>query len=181
VVNRPGSILGRAAYGLLLLAAMTWLSSCQVFRKRDTAEAPAPATQVEEPAPAAEPMEDEAPPVRPSDDDAEPAPAEPGETIPEIDQVSVIDTEQLGPRLLQEEDEKISTESLHRGFEEAEKLSTVLERRTLTAEQRAQVETGRGFLDDARKAMGLQDLERAAVLLEKSLVLLRDAEVGSRT
>jgi len=163
---------------------------------------------VDQPAPAVEPPVEEEPPVEgaaevveaePTETDVTPPdvvtkpaaenpppPAKPPDepktdSIPAIDQVSLVDAEQPEPRLLQDEEEKLTPESLRDDFREAQKLSAELTQRKLTAEQRAQVESGRGFLDDARKAVRLQDLERAGVLLEKCLVLLRDAKANSGT
>jgi len=121
------------------------------------------------------------PPADPPPSPAEQPPETKTDSTPATDQVSLVDAEQPEPRLLQDEEEKISPESLRDEFREAQKLSAELTERKLTVEQRAQVESGRGLLDDAREAIRLQDLERAGVLLEKCLVLLRDAKSNSGT
>jgi outer membrane biosynthesis protein TonB len=103
------------------------------------------------------------------------------DSVPEVDEVSLVAPAQPEPRLLPDEKQEVSAESLRSDLEEAEKLSAVLAVRELTEELDLQVDSGRAFLEDARKALEAEDLERAGVLLQKCLVLLRDAEYNSRT
>lgn len=163
-MTRGESIVGRAVSGLLLLVVAMSILGCGLFRKNGLEDTVEPAELVE--TEAAEPV-------------AQP-PAE-AEALPEIEQVSVVDAEPPEPRLLPTEEEKVSASSLANDLGEAERLSDELAGRKLTVEQLAQVESGRGFLDTAREALELRDLERAGVLLEKCLVLLRDAEAHSRS
>jgi hypothetical protein len=146
-------------------------------------ESPGPSA-VEEPPPAAEspgPSAVEEPP--PAAKKPEPPPAEkPVENkVPELDEVSHVEPAQPEPRLLPEEEKaEVTAEALREGIREAERLSSTLEPRELSPDLRDQVESGRAFLGDARKALEDQDLERAGVLIDKCLVLLRDAESKSR-
>lgn len=168
-MTRGESIAARAVSGLLLLVVAMSILGCGLLRKNGLEDTVEPAELVE--TEAAEPV-------------AQPSAAEPpaeAEALPEIEQVSVVDAEPPEPRLLPTEEEKVSASSLANDLGEAERLSDELAGRKLTVEQLAQVESGRGFLDTAREALELRDLERAGVLLEKCLVLLRDAEAHSRT
>jgi hypothetical protein len=174
-LTRLDTIRGRLAPCLLLLIAATQILGCVLLRKSEDQDKPAPAEAVET-APqdtSTEPPADPAPPPAEQPADSE------VQSVPEIDEVSLVDAEPSEPRLLQDEDERISASSLRDDLWEAQRLSAELIDRKLTSEQRAQVESGRAFLDDAREALRLQDLERAGVLLEKCLVLFRDAEVNS--
>jgi hypothetical protein len=139
----------------------------------EVAESEAEPAEVEPPPATEKPEADKAPPP------TKPVADKKKETIPAVDEVSPVETEQPEPRLIPKEEEKLTPEALRDEFREAQTLSTELTGRKLTEEQRAQVESGRGFLDDAREALRLQDVERAGVLLEKCLVLLRDAKANS--
>jgi len=164
---------------VLLLVAAT-APGCQWLLKDDVEDKPVVEVPVDPPAEKPTPQPVEAPP--PAATTPPPPPEKPvDDTVPEIDEVSVVESGQPEPRLLPEEEEtEVTAEALREHIREAEQLSATLDQRELSPDLRDQVESGRAFLGDARKALEEQDLERASVLIDKCLVLFRDAESGSR-
>jgi len=139
------------------------------------AEAPAELAP-EEPEKAAATAE-EAPIEKPRPAPSPPEPEASAVSVPEVDEVSIIDPAEA--RLLSE-DEEIPLASLERRVTRAEALSATLQERELSEEIAAQVDSGRAFLQNAKEARETGDLKRADVLIDKCLVLLEDAEQQTR-
>lgn len=171
----------RGTLGVALLLLTMSSIGCQALRraigpKESTAATEQPQTAEDEQAPAA-PAEPPAEPVDPPAKPVDPPDAEP-ESVPEIDEVSIVE-EENEPRLLSE-DEQVSLRELDGRVERADELSRTLDERELSAELATQVAAGRAFLQDAKDAREAGDLKRVTVLIDKCLVLLEDAEQQTR-
>ena len=105
-----------------------------------------------------------------------PPPARPA--LPELDAVSPVEAAPE-PQLI-EETAQLSQTALEARLAEADRLSNLLRGRDLSDELRAQVDSGRVFLGDARQALEARDLKRTQVLADKCLALLEDAERATR-
>jgi hypothetical protein len=130
-----------------------------------------------EPSPPAEPTAGDAPAVV----EPETAPKAPAAkpAAPRAGDAPATGEDAPAPQLL-EGTEQPSQPALEARLAEADRLSVVLRGRAVSAGLRAQIDSGRVFLEDARQALALRDLKRTQVLLDKCLALLADAESASR-
>ena len=164
-----------ALTGILLLGLLlTATTGCQLYR-RVTGVTDSPAAA--DPAAPDGGATETAKPVAPPETATQPQSDPPVESVPEVDEVSIVDPAE--PRLLSE-DEEVPLASLERRVTRAETLSATLQERELPEEIAAQVDSGRAFLQDAKEARNTGDLKRADVLIDKCLVLLEDAEQQTR-
>lgn len=196
--------MGRDSRRGVICLALTLIvltgSGCRLFRRAPVATpVPPPAetseeevvepdaveteeTQVDVPVEAVPPdpaKADEGPPAAPEEAPPPPTAEAPSKTPPPAEEPPEQKAEPPEPRLIHDEDE-VSPESIRSDISRAVRLSDVLADRVLSAELRAQVASGRAFLDDAREALAAEDLKRASVLIDKCLGLLEDAEYNSR-
>lgn len=114
------------------------------------------------PKPTQETPEKEEPPPVPA---PKPRPAPPPEPVPS--------PEPPEPSLAQGDDSPESR-SIMEKLTRAEGMLSTLRKRALTREQREQVAAAQAFVDQARKAHAERDYRRAAVLVDKGLLLAED-------